>query len=143
VIDSSIAYLDNHRVLEKIQAADVLIQTSASEGTGLPVIEAAGLGTLVITTRVGIAPEIFNESLARLICNRDPEEITRTILSEYPIQKEMKALLHGAYTNYLEECLLESIGPRKILATNGAWRLQRGYKLISIRWLLRHLRATH
>jgi len=143
VIDSSIAYLDNHRVLEKIQSADVLIQTSASEGTGLPVIEAAGLGTLVITTRVGIVPEIFDGSLARLICSRNPREITRAILSEYPIQKEIKELLHGAYTNYLEECLLESIGPRKMLATNGDWRLQRGYQIISIRWLLRHLRAIH
>jgi glycosyltransferase involved in cell wall biosynthesis len=143
VIDSSVAYLENHRVLEKIQSADVLIQVSISEGTGLPIIEAAGLGTLVITTKVGIAQELLGGSLARLICERDSEEVAKAILSLYPIQKETKELLDGAYRDYLTECLHESIGPREILATNGSWRFQRGHRLFSIKWFLRHLRASY
>jgi glycosyltransferase involved in cell wall biosynthesis len=143
VIDSSIGFLDNHRVLEEIQSADVLVQTSASEGTGLPVIEAVGLGTLAITTKVGIAPEIFDGSLAGLICNRDPKEIANAILSQYPIQKEIQGLLDGAYKKFLNECFDESIGPRKILATNGLWRSHQGFRLFSIKWLLRHHWASH
>jgi glycosyltransferase involved in cell wall biosynthesis len=143
VIDSSIAYLDNHRVLEEIQSADVLIQTSASEGTGLPVIEAVGLGTLAISTKVGIAPEIFDGSLAGLICNRNPKEIANAILSQYPIQKEIQGLLDEAYKKFLNECFGESIGPRKILATNGLWRSHQGFRLFSIKWLLRHHWASH
>jgi glycosyltransferase involved in cell wall biosynthesis len=141
VIDSSIEYLDNHRVLELIQSADVLIQTSASEGTGLPIIEAAGLGTSVITTKVGIAPEILCGDLARQICERNPEELARRILLELPVEEERQSLLHDTYVNFIKICRTESIGPRKIISGDGLWRTHQGHRFFSIKWFIRHLRA--
>ena len=139
VIDSSIEYLNNHRVLEMIQSADVLIQTSASEGTGLPIIEAVGLGTSVITTKVGIAPEILGGALARQICERSPEELAKRILLELPVVKDTQGLLHDTYMNFLKICRRESIGPRKIIAANGLWRSHQGHRFFSIKWLIRNI----
>jgi glycosyltransferase involved in cell wall biosynthesis len=62
VIDSNSKLIVHEELLRKIRISDVLIQTSLSEGTGLPILEALGLGTNVITTPVGIATEVFTET---------------------------------------------------------------------------------
>jgi glycosyltransferase involved in cell wall biosynthesis len=143
IIDSSIDRLENYRVLEIIQSADFLIQTSFSEGTGLPLIEAAGLGTLVITTNVGVAPEILVGGLQKLICARDPELIANRVISEYPFRVQTQALLQKAYMNYLDLCREESIVPRETPVAVGLWRTHKGYRLWSIKWLLRFLRTSY
>jgi len=141
IVDSSVEYLDNHRVLEMIQSADILIQTSASEGTGLPVIEAAGVGTLVVTTKVGVAPEILTGELAHLLIERNHEVLATKILSGILTGENMQSLLHETYRNYLENCRTESIGPGRVLPVNGLWRLHQGRQLFSFKWFVRYLLA--
>jgi len=60
IIDSSENFLNNLDILREIASAKILIQASDSEGTGMPILEAMALGTFPITTRVGIAPEVFS-----------------------------------------------------------------------------------
>lgn len=57
VVDSATKRIPNYKVLEMIARSEILIQASQSEGTGLPVLEAIGLGTTVLTTEVGIVEE--------------------------------------------------------------------------------------
>jgi hypothetical protein len=58
IIDSAEKRLPNNKVLFLISSSEILIQASNSEGTGLPCLEAVGLGTNVLTTDVGIVPEL-------------------------------------------------------------------------------------
>ena len=65
--------MENDSVLKEIAERNFLIQASASEGTGLPLLEALGLGTVPITTEVGIAGEILTGEFASLIVDRNLE----------------------------------------------------------------------
>jgi hypothetical protein len=75
VIDSSRNQMEQIEVLKRIQNANVLLQVSKSEGSGLPILEALGLGTQVLTTPVGISTEVFEESSNRHFTSRNAEEI--------------------------------------------------------------------
>jgi len=59
VVDRGKAYVPHRETLIAIAKSKFLLQTSAAEGTGLPVLEAIALGTYPITTDVGINREIF------------------------------------------------------------------------------------
>jgi glycosyltransferase involved in cell wall biosynthesis len=72
IVDSALGHKTNEDVLRKVHASEMLLHPSVSEGTGLPILEALGLGVLPITTDVGIASEIFREH-ANLIASRDPQ----------------------------------------------------------------------
>lgn len=58
VIDSAVQKISQREVLRKLAKSEVLIVTSAAEGTGLPILEALGVGTNVISTNVGIAQDL-------------------------------------------------------------------------------------
>lgn len=75
IIDSKMNKVSNSEVLQKIYRSDFLLQTSISEGTGLPVLEALGLGVLPLSTNVGIIPELYQGLLSRLIVPREAEKI--------------------------------------------------------------------
>ena len=62
VIDSAKEYISQNKVLQFIRDSDILLQTSKNEGTGLTLLEAIGLGTNVVSSKVGIAPELLNEN---------------------------------------------------------------------------------
>jgi glycosyltransferase involved in cell wall biosynthesis len=57
VIDSANRKVSHREVLQNLAMSELLIFTSAAEGTGLPILEALGLGTNVISTDVGIVGE--------------------------------------------------------------------------------------
>ena len=60
IIDSSVNSLNQLETLRRIRDSDILIQVSKSEGTGIVILEAIGLETRVLTTKVGIADEFFS-----------------------------------------------------------------------------------
>ena len=58
IVDSAVELYSNKFVLTLMKDCDLLVQVSDSEGTGLPILEALALGLTVLTTNVGIVPEI-------------------------------------------------------------------------------------
>lgn len=92
-IDSAIDRKSNMETLQIIQESGVLLQTSRSEGTGLPVLEALGLGTTPISSDVGIAKEILG-NFSNLIVAPDAEVFHSTIHSEriHPSLRECEAI---------------------------------------------------
>jgi len=55
--------------LPYFKMADIFLLTSRYEGYGLALIEAAAAGLPIVTTRVGIASELFTSGQSALICN--------------------------------------------------------------------------
>ena len=74
IIDSSEGKLSNAEVLLEIAKSKFLLQPSTSEGTGLPILEALALGTIPITTKVGVAPELLTGDYSSLICNSSADD---------------------------------------------------------------------
>jgi len=67
IIDRGIKFTPQVETLKKISQSKYLVQFSDSEGTGLPIIEACGLGTIPITTEVGVAKDLLKNELSDLI----------------------------------------------------------------------------
>lgn len=67
IIDRGIKFTSQVETLRKISQSKYLVQFSDSEGTGLPIIEACGLGTIPITTEVGVAKDLLKNELSDLI----------------------------------------------------------------------------
>lgn len=82
-IDLADGYISNLEVLRQIAKSKILILASMSEGTGLPILESLALGTVPITTNVGIARDVLKGSLHSNIVSRDVEDFykrVRTVL---------------------------------------------------------------
>lgn len=103
VVNSADGLVPNIQVLNAIAQCEILIQTSASEGTGLPVVEAIGLGTTVLTTKVGIADEFRFPSINLLDQFEEVEDILERVLflQKYP------SLPEKAFDEFISESLLE------------------------------------
>lgn len=71
VFDSAKQRVDNKIILSEIANSRVLIQASESEGTGLPILEALGLGVIPVTTDVGVAVEVLTSELSEFIVPRN------------------------------------------------------------------------
>lgn len=69
---------DRHRMSLVYSASDVFVTPSAQESFGKTVVEALYCGTPVVSTSVGIAAEIINESNGAL-CGGTPSEIAEAI----------------------------------------------------------------
>jgi glycosyltransferase involved in cell wall biosynthesis len=67
-------------VLREIAESEILIQASAHEGTGLPLLEAMGVGTIPITSDVGIAREVLIDGLQHLIVKRNANDFEQKII---------------------------------------------------------------
>lgn len=79
VIDSSKKRLTQVEVLKRIRNSDVLLQVSKSEGSGLPILEALGLGTHVLTTPVGVSREVFGIASDQNFTSRNVNEIHKKL----------------------------------------------------------------
>ena len=79
IIDSAKKRRQHREVLRDLSKSSILLHPSKSEGTGLPILEAALLGCYPITTNVGIAQELLGEQFPFLIVDRNFESFERTI----------------------------------------------------------------
>jgi hypothetical protein len=111
IIDSSKEFYEYSEVLLRIREADFLLQVSDSEGTGLPLVEALGLGTDVLTTKVGVSEEIFDLNEHSHFVSRNPNEI-HNLLHE-KIEMNSTEYLNEIYENYIFQAQNESIGSLK------------------------------
>jgi glycosyltransferase involved in cell wall biosynthesis len=145
VIDRGKNFIPLDQTLEEIRLSKFLFQFSDSEGTGMPIIEACGLGTIPITTDVGIAREILSGGLENLIVKNTDEALKR--FSELKNQ-EMKEALMNSYNDYVEACKA-SINSIKFdrLSIRATRRhnyviesnLKMSFK-VRLRWIYRYLR---
>lgn len=73
IVDSAKKRHQHCEVLHELSKSSILLHPSNSEGTGLPILEAALLGCYPITTNVGIARELLGEQFSFLIVDRKLE----------------------------------------------------------------------
>lgn len=79
IIDSATKKVKHQEVLEELSRSSILLHPSASEGTGLPILEAALMGCFPITTDVGIAKELLGDDFSFLIADRQVDDFKGTI----------------------------------------------------------------
>jgi hypothetical protein len=103
VIDRGKAFIPHRATMIEIAKSTFLLQTSASEGTGLPVLEALALGTYPLTTDVGINREIFGVGWQEFDAST-PEEFLDKISSSF--DSINTSVLEQIYARYIAECSL-------------------------------------
>jgi glycosyltransferase involved in cell wall biosynthesis len=142
VIDSSKNRLKQTDVLRRIRNANVLLQVSKSEGSGLPILEALGLGTQVLTTPVGISKEILSISSDRNFTSRNVDEVHQKL---HQLVKDAKisdrALYVKTFEEYVQSASVEGIPKgihRQIISeeyTNWSRTIP-----VQIAWIIRYFR---
>jgi len=103
IIDSHVKHLPHEMVLREIRNSKVLIQTSKSEGTGLPVLEAASLGTVVITADVGVVSDFLTGELQKLVVERTVESFAVGLSFALENYSHFQKLLSTRIESYLAE----------------------------------------
>jgi glycosyltransferase involved in cell wall biosynthesis len=99
IIDSATEPKTHLQTLQSIRKSDFLIQTSASEGSGIPILEAMAMETICLTTPVGVAKEIFRDPNSLNLINRDIENIHERL---HQLQfTNFDTLLSEVYENYI------------------------------------------
>jgi glycosyltransferase involved in cell wall biosynthesis len=100
--DSHTNRTPNDQLLHEIAESEILIQASTHEGTGLPLLEALGVGTVPITTDVGIAREVLEGKLEQLITERDVESFKRGIERVETDLRELSFLCSSAFDKFID-----------------------------------------
>jgi glycosyltransferase involved in cell wall biosynthesis len=128
--------------LRRIRNANVLLQVSKSEGSGLPILEALGLGTQVLTTPVGISREILSISSDRNFTSRNVDEVHQKL---HQLVKDAKisdrALYVKTFEEYVQSASVEGIPKgihRQIISeeyTNWSRTIP-----VQIAWIIRYFR---
>lgn len=113
IIDSRKALINNLEVLKLIRTSDILLQVSKSEGTGLPILEAAGLETNILTTPVGIVPEFFNNTEFLLQEKPDAEMVHAKLHSNSHV--DLGKSLRNQFENYVKSISAEKLPNNKKL----------------------------
>ena len=142
LIDTAYKKLPNINVLEEIANSECLIITSDSEGTALPILEAAALGVPVVSFDVGIASELFGGDLKDQISPRDLELLASKIESTLANFEYLSYAFKSRFEEYRLEVMDDlariHFSPRK----NGEWRTNKSnYNFIhSLKWGYRWLK---
>ena len=145
IFDSSRGPHSNKVILKAISEADILFMASKSEGTGLPVLEAMGLGTIPISTRTGIASEILSANFPELLVERNVSSFLHAVSIVLENISKYKDGLLNSYESYLINTKNEVIGNVPILRNTGyqlQFSLVQKIKII-LKWKIRYLRARY
>jgi glycosyltransferase involved in cell wall biosynthesis len=131
--------VDNLSVLREIASSRILIQTSNSEGTGLPLLEALALGTTPITNKVGIAEEILIGPLSEFVINNDINQYFNKIVEVAPTQQNQEELAE-VFNKYLENSAIpdSSEVEEKVISIQ-KFRLWR-HLVVVLFWKIRFIR---
>ena len=123
LIDSAVEKMPYESVLRTIRESACLIFTSSSEGTGLPLIESASLGTPVVAVRVGVAPEILKGDLARFLTSRDIRIFSNEVLEILSDVERYSELVLTAGIKYREKISLDFDALKLSKYSDGRWRV--------------------
>jgi glycosyltransferase involved in cell wall biosynthesis len=109
VFDSAIRRVDNKCILSEIANSRVLVQASESEGTGLPILEALGLGIIPVTTNVGVATELLTRELSEFIVPRGLTPFRVGVNGALKKGAKYSATCIGLFENYISLASVEKI----------------------------------
>lgn len=109
IIDASVRRLSNVEVLNEVRESTYLIQCSKSEGTGMPVLEAAAVGTIPITTVVGVSKELLIGDLIPLLVDPDVVSFEKTFKWAMANKSWLPSKLIERFDEYIQGALLEEI----------------------------------
>ena len=113
IVDSAKKRLQHHEVLNELSKSSILLHPSNSEGTGLPILEAALLGCYPITTNVGIAHELLGEQFPFLIVDRKLESFEKAVRLIQNLNNSERHKLVQVAEDFQQKILSESI-PRNL-----------------------------
>ena len=136
IVDLAVKRIPYVDVLTKIAESEILLVTSDFEGTGLPILEAIGLGTYVITTNVGIAPEIITSQDVGCIVEQDSEFFLREILRYR--SAEANVIQYELFTQYVAGVKSEQINPNRLKSNQWPLDVISKNHWLKIKWLLRY-----
>ena len=91
--DKNIKFRTNEEMPSYYQELDVVVIVSTEEGTPRPVIEGMASGVPIVTTDVGIVPEVFGPLQQELILG------SRTIDNDQEIKERLKVKIIELYNN--------------------------------------------
>ena len=91
--DKNIKFRTNEEMPSYYQELDVVVIVSTEEGTPRPIIEGMASGVPIITTDVGIVPEVFGKLQSKYILG------TRTIYNDNEIKAKLKNKIIELYNN--------------------------------------------
>jgi glycosyltransferase involved in cell wall biosynthesis len=75
-----LGFVPNEKLPLYLQASDIFIRPSLSEGMGISFIEAMAAGTPVIATNVGGIPDFLKDKETGIFCSvKDPKDIARKV----------------------------------------------------------------
>lgn len=142
IIDSYVKHLPHEMVLREIRNSKVLIQASESEGTGLPVLEAASLGTVVITADVGVVSDFLTGELQKLVVERTVETFAVGLSFALENYSHFQKLLGTRIESYLAEIATDrlptTIKPKTKTLNTFPSRLT---IVVKVKWWWRWIRA--
>ena len=142
VIDSALGALKHEYVLDNLAQSSCLIVTSDSEGTCLPILEAAALGTPVVTFDVGIAHEIFAGELKnQFIAPRNTSKASELVLKVLSDFNKASNDSKFAWEQYFQKASgdLQQLLSRDF-HHSGMWRIREGNRVSRLKWYLRWLK---
>ena len=139
-VDLARKRIPHKEVLKIISESEILLVASDFEGTGLPILEAMAFSTFVITTNVGIAPEIVSNKSVGLIVDQSPESFYDAIRSRIGVRAGIESI--QAFEQYFENAKNEKINPHNLHSPelrSSNLGLKNNY-FIRFKWLVRYLR---
>ena len=91
--DGKNRYIPHNKMIDFYSKIDILVCMSLSEGTPNPILEAMACGVPVITTDVGIVPQVFGEKQKNFILkDRDINTLMSAIIKLYKHRDIMQEL---------------------------------------------------
>jgi len=137
IVDSRKKLIKNEEVLKLIRTSDLLLQVSKSEGTGLPLLEALGLETAVLSPDIGIAKEVLFGNYQFMISFLDAESVHKRI--HELLRNDYTSILSKSYKTYISLITKEGLIRRKKSKVLPNYKSLNYRVKIRLYWLYRYL----
>ena len=142
IIDSHEQQVSNEELIKRMSKSRVVIQTSDSEGTGLPILEALGLGIVPVTRDVGIASEVLQGDLSKFIVEASVEDFEDTIMEALAFQN--RGVLLESYEKFIKSAQSELV-TWEIFQLNNKFNSANFFTVMRVVfiWMYRYVKAKN